>query len=97
LAGMEELFRSTKVEALPIGLWPKLFSVTSNAEPGFKPSAETAAVTTGVGAYGVLLPSSSHMQGGAAAAANVREARGARGGGGWPYMYASGVAVEDSI
>jgi len=35
LAGMEELFRSTKVEALPIGLWPKLFSVTSNAEPGF--------------------------------------------------------------
>ena len=35
LAGMEELFRSTKVEALPIGLWPKLFSVSRNAEPGF--------------------------------------------------------------
>jgi hypothetical protein len=34
LAGMEELFRSTKVEALPIGLWPKLFSDTRNAEPG---------------------------------------------------------------
>jgi len=37
--GVEELFRSTKVGALPIGLWPKLFSVTSNAtnaEPGFK-------------------------------------------------------------
>jgi hypothetical protein len=36
LAGLEELFRSTKVEALPIGLWPKLFSVTSNTELGFK-------------------------------------------------------------
>jgi len=37
LAGMEELFRSTKVEALPIGLWPKLFSDTSNAEPACNP------------------------------------------------------------
>jgi hypothetical protein len=39
---MEELFRSTKVEALPIGLWPKLVSVTSNAEPGFKSSRHSA-------------------------------------------------------
>ena len=35
MAGMEALFRSTKVRSsASFGLWPKLFSDTSNAEPG---------------------------------------------------------------
>jgi hypothetical protein len=57
LAGKEELFRSTKVEALPIGLWPKLFSVTSNVEPGFNASSDSSGDTCyGAPNSGVAVP-----------------------------------------